>query len=422
MRSPAPPDDAWLRTTYIVAATQAVVLVGFGLALPFIPLYLQELGLRDRGEVALWTGLIAGAAGLPMAFFAPIWGAVGDRYGRKAMLVRAIAGAALVLLGIALVTDVRQLFVLRVLQGALTGTGAAAATLVATIAPRARTGFALSTINTAMQVGNFVGPLIGGIAIAAIGFRSSFLVSAVIMAVCTAVCWLWVHEPPRTGPRPPLDRSPRAVLGGIVRIFAPLGWPELRGIMTVQLATQAAYSSTVALLPLYVQDLARPHWLSTEILVGLALAAGAVSAAIATPFLGIQADRRGPRGVLLFGVGLTALALLPHVFSIGPVVFLVLRVLLGIALAAIGASTGVLTRTAARPGSEGRAFGAATSAQMLGWGIGPLIGSTIAATFGLPALFAIGGAACVALAAAIAARPRTGRQLGPRSPRPSPGG
>ena len=415
MRSAAPPDNTWLRTTYVVAAMQAVVLVGFGIALPFIPLYLQELGLHDRAEIALWTGLISGAAGLPMALFAPIWGAVGDRYGRKSMLVRAIAGAAVVLFGISLVTDVRQLLVLRILQGALTGTGAAAATLVATIAPRARTGFALSTVNTAMQTGNFVGPLIGGVAIAAIGFRSSFLASAAVMAVCTVVCWVWVHEPPQIGPRPAIDRSPQALVRGVARIFAPLGWPELRGIMIVLLATQAAYSSTLALLPLYVQDLSRPEWLSTEILVGFALAVGAVSAAVATPFLGIQADRRGPRSVLLFGIGLTAIGLIPHVFPIGPVLFLLLRILLGVALAAVGAATGVLTRTAARTGSEGRAFGATTSAQMLGWGVGPLIGSAVAAAFGLPALFALGGVASGILAIAIAVRPRTGRQLGARA-------
>ena len=389
-----------------------MVLVGFGLALPFIPLYLQELGLHDRGEIALWTGLIAGAAGLPMAFFAPIWGAVGDRYGRKAMLVRAIAGAALVLFGISLVTDVRQLLVLRVLQGALTGTGAAAATLVATIAPRQRTGFALSTVNTAMQTGNFIGPLLGGLAIVALGFRSTFLASALVMAVCTAVCWIWVHEPPLVGPRPPIDRSPRALLGGIARVFAPLAWPELRGIMVIQLATQAAYSSTLALLPLYVQDLSRPEWLSTEVLVGLALATGAVSAAAATPFAGIQTDRHGPRRMLLFGVGLTAIALLPHAFAIGPLLFLVLRVLLGVALAAVGAATGVLTRAVARPGGEGRAFGASTGAQMLGWGIGPLIGSAIAAAFGIPLLFALGGLASAVLTVGIARR--SGRQLGTR--------
>lgn len=389
-----------------------MVLVAFGLALPFIPLYLQELGLHDRGEIALWTGLIAGAAGLPMAFFAPIWGAVGDRYGRKSMLIRAIAGAALVLFGISLVTDVRQLLVLRVLQGALTGTGAAAATLVATIAPRQRTGFALSTVNTAMQTGNFIGPLVGGLAIVALGFRSTFLASALVMAVCTVVCWIWVHEPPLVGPRPPIDRSPRALLGGIARVFAPLAWPELRGIMVIQLATQAAYSSTLALLPLYVQDLSRPDWLSTEVLVGLALAAGAVSAAVATPFAGIQTDRHGPRRMLLFGVGLTAIALLPHAFAIGPLPFLVLRVLLGVALAAVGAATGVLTRAVARPGGEGRAFGASTGAQMLGWGIGPLIGSAIAAAFGIPLLFALGGLASAVLTIGIARR--SGRQLGTR--------
>ena len=410
--SSVPPEHDWLRTTYVVAATQAVVLLGFGLAMPFIPLYLQELGLRDRSEIALWTGLISAAAGLPMAFFAPIWGAVGDRYGRKAMLVRAIAGAAVVLTAIGLITDVRQLLALRILQGALTGTGAAAATLIATIAPRERTGFALSTVNTAMQAGNFVGPLIGGVAIVALGFRTSFFVSGALMAVCAACCWFWVHEPPRSSTRTPIDRSPRALLSGIAQIFAPLAWPELRGIMTVQLLTQAAYSSTLALLPLYVQDLSRPEWLSTEILVGLALATGAVSAAVATPLLGIQTDRRGARTVLLFGVGLTALALLPHAFAIGPLLFLALRVLLGVGLAAVGAATGVLTRTAARAGGEGRAFGATTGAQMLGWGLGPLVGSAVAAGFGLPTLFAISGIGSALLAAGIAARPAPIRRGG----------
>lgn len=392
-----PGGQHWRRTTYVVSATQVVVLVGFGLALPFTPLYLQELGVTDRGELALWTGLIAGAAGLPMAFLAPIWGAIGDRYGRKAMLLRAITGACVVLVGMGFASDARQVLALRLIQGALTGTGAAAATLVATVAPRERTGFALGLVNTAIQSGNFIGPLVGGIAIVAIGFRGSFFASAALMAGSVLATAVWVSEPLPARVRAARRRSAREFAAATVRVFAPVTWPELRGIIVVQLATQLIYASSLALLPLYVQDLAHPSWLTTELLIGLALAAGAIAAAASTPVLGILADRRGGRPVLIGGIVLLGLALAPHALLPATGVFLGLRLMLGVAVAAVTAAAGVLTRHAARPGGEGRAFGATMGANMLGWGIGPVVGSAVAAAFGLPTLFALGAVASAAL-------------------------
>ena len=74
----------------MAAATQFVTLIGFGLSMPFIPLYVQALGIHDRAEIAIWSGVLAGSAALSMAFMAPLWGALADRYGRKAMLVRSM--------------------------------------------------------------------------------------------------------------------------------------------------------------------------------------------------------------------------------------------------------------------------------------------------------------------------------------------
>src|ERR1700681_5078807 len=84
----------WERTAWICAATQFFTLVGFGLGLPFLPMYVQALGVTERAEVAVWSGVLSGSAALTMAVLAPVWGILADRYGRKPMLVRAMLGGA----------------------------------------------------------------------------------------------------------------------------------------------------------------------------------------------------------------------------------------------------------------------------------------------------------------------------------------
>src|SRR5262245_16805626 len=154
---------AWERVTWTAALTQFFTMIGFGLSMPFIPLYVQALGVRERSEVALWSGVLAGSAALSMACIAPVWGALSDRYGRKPMLVRSMIGGAVVIAAMGFVGDVWQLLGLRIIQGAVTGSQAAAAALVAGIVPAGDAGFALGLIATSVQVGNTVGPAIGGV-------------------------------------------------------------------------------------------------------------------------------------------------------------------------------------------------------------------------------------------------------------------
>jgi DHA1 family multidrug resistance protein-like MFS transporter len=107
------------------------------------------------------------------------------------------------------------------------------------------------------------------------------------------------------------------------------------------------------------------------------------------PFLGPWTDRRGPRG--LFMASLVGLAVVLALQALVPTVglFLALRGVLGVWLAGVTATLSVLTKLAAPIGREGAGYGSASSAQGLGWGLGPILGSGVVALGGIPALYLV---------------------------------
>lgn len=390
----------WRQTVWVAAGTQLAALIGFGLVIPFLPLYVQALGVHDRAEVAVWSGVLAGAASLSMAIVSPVWGAVADRYGRKLMLVRSMLGGALLLAGMGFASDVGQVLVLRLLQGGLTGSIAAASAVVAAVAPAAQLGFALGLLNTAVQVGSSVGPGIGGAVVAGLGFRGAFVLSGAMLAVGGLMALVWIQEPPRRSGQQRPDSAGQDGLSGnwLRRTLQPFTWPEFRFLLALQLGTQFALSATWVLLPLFLQDMERPEWLSPELASGLAVTLTAVAGAAATPFVGRWIDARDARGLLtasLLGSALVlgAQALVPHVGLV-----LVLRLALGVGVAGLTTTLAVLTKRAAPGDSEGAAYGAASTAQALGWGLGPMLGSVFAAFAGIPALYLVTALVLAALA------------------------
>src|SRR5205807_3046168 len=233
---------AWERTAWVAAATQFLTLVGFGFGLPFLPMYVQALGVTERAQVAVWSGVISGSAALTMAILAPVWGVLADRYGRKPMLVRSMVGGAIVVAAMGFVGDVWQLLAVRLVQGAVTGSQAAAAALVAAATPANHVGFALGLVSTAVQVGNTIGPVIGGVSVGSLGFRGSFVLGGVLLLIGGLMAIFWVDEPPnraRLRPGPPESI--------VARTFGPLRWPGFRGLLLLQLGTSFVYSAAVNL-------------------------------------------------------------------------------------------------------------------------------------------------------------------------------
>jgi MFS transporter, DHA1 family, multidrug resistance protein len=382
-----PSMEPWERTAWVASATQFVTLIGFGLSMPFLPLYLQELGVQDRAAVALWSGVMVGSAAIAMAFVSPVWGGLADRYGRKIMLVRSMIGGAVLITLMGFVANVWQLLGLRLAQGAVTGSQAAAAALISAATPANQAGYALGLLGTSVQVGNSIGPAIGGIAVSFLGFRGSFVLGGAMLLIGGLMAIFLISEPPRP-PRTAARRTDGASTDNwFIRILRPFTWRGFRWLLILQLGTQFVFSASVGLLPIYLQEIERPSWLTPELAAGLAITLTAVTAAFAMPFLGRWTDRHGPRGLLI--VALVGSAIVLVIQALVPTVGLLLglRAVFGVWVAGVTATLSVMTKLASPIGREGSAWGATASAQAMGWGLGPILGSGVVAIGGIPLLF-----------------------------------
>src|SRR5947209_10808072 len=147
-----------------------------------------------------------------MLVAAPIWGVLADRHGRKIMLIRAAFSAAVLVGLMGLATSVYQLLLLRLLQGAFTGTVSAAQALVASQTPKNRLGFSLGTMQTAVFVGSSMGPLLGGFVAQWLGFRPAFGIASCLLMTCAVLVLFFVHEEKRPA-RTEADAPRQSILG-----------------------------------------------------------------------------------------------------------------------------------------------------------------------------------------------------------------
>src|SRR5262245_31339718 len=113
--------QTWQRNVWALALVVFVAFVGFQSFSPFLPLYIRELGVEDPGAIALWSGLLSAVTPAVSGLLAPVFGRLADRFGRKAMLIRSLAGFIVIIGAMGLVTSVRQLFAARLIMGLFAG-------------------------------------------------------------------------------------------------------------------------------------------------------------------------------------------------------------------------------------------------------------------------------------------------------------
>lgn len=173
--------ERWKINLYTVWFSQILSIMSFGFGIPFIPFYIQQLGITMPNDVKLYSGILNAAPAITMAIMSPVWGIIADKYGRKLMLIRAMFFASFIIGGMGIVANVNQLIILRLLQGIFTGTVTAAIVLVAANTPKDKLSFALGFLSSSTFIGQSVGPVIGGLVAEFVGYRISFIVGGILM-------------------------------------------------------------------------------------------------------------------------------------------------------------------------------------------------------------------------------------------------
>jgi len=399
---PSYPDDqsspdpsahrGWKRNLVILWFGQLIAISGFSVFMPFLPYYVQELGITEVKQVAFWAGLLTSAQAVTMALVAPIWGSLADRYGRKIMVVRAMLGGAVIVSLMGFVGNVWQLVILRAIQGTLTGTVSAATTLVASSAPPQRRGFALGTLQMAIYLGGSVGPLLGGFIADSMGYRPTFWVTGALLFVAGVLVTTLVREdfvPVARGEQAPL-------LEGLLIVFRTRALMLVCGIRVLM---RMAVRVIGPVLPLFIQSIAAPG-VKIASLTGTIAGFGSAASAVGAVFIGRLADRIGPQRILIVCGAAASVLYAVQAWVQTPTQLLVLRVASGVAMGGILASVSSLQAALAPKGRYGAVYGVDTSMVAAANAISPMIGAALTATFGLTSVF-YGAAVVYALATVI---------------------
>jgi MFS family permease len=368
---------------------------GFTVVMPFMPLYIAELGVEDVGDIALWSGLTLGATPAITAISAPLWGRVGDRYGSKLLVLRSLGAFVLTKGAMAFVTAPWQLVALRGLLGVFAGYGALTMAMAAESVRREEMPRAIGVVQMGQRLGPAVGPIVGGFVAPLVGLRRSFLVTAGFYLVAMLTVMLLYREP-RTRQERQAGRSLGSVFRELVRT------PGFLLALAVIFTLQTVDRSFSPILPLFVEQLGISGSRIATV-SGLLFSLIAVCAAIGHKVAGGFIARWSPR-VLVTSIAITTAAALlvivwlPSLWTL-TAALVVASLGIGIAMTAAYSVAGALLPADAHV----TGFGIMTTAALIGLAFSPVLAGVVGAS-GLRVVFVVDVLLLIALAAIVAAR------------------
>ena len=383
----------WRRNLVVCVLGSFTTLVSLSMLLPFLPLYVRQLGVSSQSAVIQWSGIAFGATFLGTALTAPLWGRLADRYGRKPMLVRAAIGMAVVMSLIGVAHNVYELVALRLIAGLVGGYASASTVMVGTQAPRERAGWALGILSTGALAGNLIGPLVGGVLPGWIGIRGTFFAGGAMIAVAALLTIFVVKEEFH----PASDAKARAA-GAAAHSGSHARRPDYAVVAVLLVTAMMVLLANMSIEPVitvYIGSLGVGAGHLARV-AGVVMACSALGSMLTAARLGALADRFGSWRVIVACLMLTGLAMVPQAFVTHWWQLAGLRVVMGMTLAGLLPSIGKLARQSVDESSTGRMLGYLQSAQFSGQVVGPVIGGVIGVHFGLHAVFFVTGALLIA--------------------------
>jgi DHA1 family multidrug resistance protein-like MFS transporter len=370
----------WRRNLYVLMLSVFVSFSGFTFVSPFLPLFIQQLGVKDTGDAALWSGLIFGVSPLISGVLAPFWAGQAERYGPKRVVIFSLAMYFVVLSANAAIQSVPQLFALRLLIGVLGSVGVMSTALASTLAPPEQAGEAVGLMQATALASGIAAPVFGGVVVDAIGLRPAYVLAGLFSLVACAAMAVGYREEEARG-RAQVKRQKRSM-----RDFAR--FPIFISLVFTVFLTRFIDGSFGPQLPLYIATLHAPIE-RLGFITGLIMTLGAIATSVAAAGSGRLSSRYAPRGLLLGSLLGGAIFCLPIAFVGHWGQLLVLRTLLGLlaggALILAYAIAGRDLPADARLG----AIAILAGLGQIGMAVSPFIAGLLAKWINLPSIFVL---------------------------------
>jgi DHA1 family multidrug resistance protein-like MFS transporter len=359
-----------------MCAAQFISMAGFAFVMPFLPFYIvQDLGV-PKDQAVQWASILMAAIGLPMAIFAPVWGHLADRHGRKIMVLRAMVAGAVIVALMGLVRNVHQLLILRIIQGTLTGTVAAGMALIASETPTERSAYALGLMQASVIAGASFGPLMGGHAAVLLGFRPTFYVAGGLIGAGGLIVHYGVKET-----FTPAVRGETAKTGNYRGLFS------IGGFLTLMLVLFLINFATVApapVFPYFVKELSGKPYDEAAAVTGQIMFVVGFADMTSAWYLGQMADQWGHKRMLVICTLLSGIFSLPFYFARTITHLYILRFVFGLAIGGVMPSLYAIICRITPERDIGKAFGVIAFIGSAAFCFGPLGGGYLSLLMGTP--------------------------------------
>ena len=280
-----------MKAKLVIFFTVLLDLVGFGIVIPLLPFYAQE---SQFAATPMEIGLLMACYSLAQFLFAPFWGALSDRHGRRPILLISIGAGAVMLAGFAAATTLWMLFVCRSLHGVFAANISTAQAYIADITTPENRAKGMGMIGAAFGLGFTLGPWIGG-EFSVYGHAAPIWLAAGLGALNLVLAWFLLPETRRVEERSERRERPIDPLV-LVRI---LRHPTVGGAILLTFVMTFAFSMMESSFALYEEAL---HGLDARAVGRLMGLIGIVMVLVQGGLIGRLTKRFGEANLVRFGI------------------------------------------------------------------------------------------------------------------------
>lgn len=374
---------SWKKNLILIVIAQLITMAGMSACVPFLPLFVRELGVTDMNEVKFWSGIVFSGPYVLSIIAVPILGSLGDKYGRKLMVVRAIIGLALAMFLMGFAQNVWQLFLLRVFQGLVSGFIAASLAFISAETPSDKSGFAISFLQSAQSAGTIAGPLLGGFLSDLVGIRPVFFVVSLMCLLSGILIIMFVKEnnfSPNTEKRS----------STINQFLAMLSNKDIRLIMILIVISQAGIHFTTPIFPFFVEKInTNAEYLST--ITGVLIGIVGIFSIVFAPVWGRRNDRYDYKNTVMLTSAFVGIFTVLQLLVKDWLLLIPFRIVIGIFIAAIVPTLYAALSKKSDKANIGGAMSIASSANLFGALLSFTLCAHVASNFGIESVFVTSG-------------------------------